>query len=252
MSSPSPSVTVREVTHRYGRRVALADATLDLPVGVTGLLGPNGAGKSTLMKLIATAMPLQSGCVAVGELPLVRDNLTAVRAQLGYLPQRFELMGWSTVRRNVEYAAWAHGLPSREAGERADCALALLGLSDRASSRARALSGGMRQRLGLACALVHEPRVLILDEPTVGLDPAQRRGLRDAIAAAAERAVVLISTHLVEDLATLADQVVVMHEGALRFVGTLDDLRALGADDAAGHASVLEAGYHAVVEGHHG
>jgi ABC-2 type transport system ATP-binding protein len=220
-------VSVRDVTHRYGRRVALADATLDLPVGVTGLLGPNGAGKSTLMKLLATAMPLQTGSVAAGDLPLVRDNLTAVRRQLGYLP-------------------------SREAGERADLALALLGLSDRAGSRARALSGGMRQRLGLACALVHEPRVLVLDEPTVGLDPAQRRGLRDAIAAAAERAVVLISTHLVEDLATLADQVVVMHEGTLRFVGTLDDLRALGADDAAGHASELEAGYHAVVEGRHG
>ena len=209
MSSPSPRVSVRGVTHRYGRRVALADATLDLPVGVTGLLGPNGAGKSTLMKLLATAMPLQTGSVAVGDVPLVRDNLTAVRRQLGYLPQRFEVMGWSTVRRNVEYAAWAHGLPSREAGERADRALALLGLSDRAGSRARALSGGMRQRLGLACALVHEPRVLVLDEPTVGLDPAQRRGLRD-------------------------------------------DLRALGADDAAGHASELEAGYHAVVEGRHG
>jgi ABC-2 type transport system ATP-binding protein len=178
-------VSVRGVTHRYGRRVALADATLDLPVGVTGLLGPNGAGKSTLMKLLATAMPLQTGSVAVGDVPLVRDNLTAVRRQLGYLPQRFEVMGWSTVRRNVEYAAWAHGLPSREAGERADRALVLLGLSDRAGSRARALSGGMRQRLGLACALVHEPRVLVLDEPTVGLDPAQRRGLRDAIAAAA-------------------------------------------------------------------
>lgn len=205
MSSPSPRVSVRGVTHRYGRRVALADATLDLPVGVTGLLGPNGAGKSTLMKLLATAMPLQTGSVAVGDVPLVRDNLTAVRRQLGYLPQRFEVMGWSTVRRNVEYAAWAHGLPSREAGERADRALVLLGLSDRAGSRARALSGGVRQRLGLACALVHEPRVLVLDEPTVGLDPAQRRGLR-----------------------------------------------ALGADDAAGHASELEAGYHAVVEGRHG
>ena len=110
MSSPSPRVSVRDVTHRYGRRVALADATLDLPVGVTGLLGPNGAGKSTLMKLLATAMPLQTGSVAVGDVPLVRDNLTAVRRQLGYLPQRFEVMGWSTVRRNVEYAAWAHGL----------------------------------------------------------------------------------------------------------------------------------------------
>ena len=215
MSSPSPRVSVRGVTHRYGRRVALADATLDLPVGVTGLLGPNGAGKSTLMKLLATAMPLQTGSVAVGDVPLVRDNLTAVRRQLGYLPQRFEVMGWSTVRRNVEYAAWAHGLPSREAGERADLALALLGLSDRAGSRARALSGGMRQRLGLACALVHEPRVLVLDEPTVGLDPAQRRGLRDAIAAAAERAVVLISTHLVEDLAQVVD--------GLRFFDFRDD-----------------------------
>ena len=105
-----------------------------------------GDAVATLMKLLATAMPLQTGSVPVGDVPLVRDNLTAVRRQLGYLPQRFEVMGWSTVRRNVEYAAWAHGLPSREAGERADRALVLLGLSDRAGSRARALRWSWRIR----------------------------------------------------------------------------------------------------------
>ena len=226
-------------------------ATLTLPVGVTGLLGPNGAGKSTLMKLLATALPIQRGTVSIGELQLGRGSVRLVRRELGYLPQRFELMGTATVRRNVAYAAWAHGLASKDVRVASERALADLGLSDRAGSRARSLSGGMRQRLGLACALVHRPRVLILDEPTVGLDPEQRLRLRDAIAAAARDAVVLISTHLVEDLATLADQVVVLHAGRMPFIGTLATLRSLGSETAEGHASALEAGYHAVVQGSH-
>ena len=247
----APVVTISDLSHRYGRRSALMGATLTLPVGVTGLLGPNGAGKSTLMELLATALPIQRGTVSIGELQLGRGSVRLVRRELGYLPQRFELMGTATVRRNVEYAAWAHGLASKDVRVASERALADLGLSDRAGSRARSLSGGMRQRLGLACALVHRPRVLILDEPTVGLDPEQRLRLRDAIAAAARDAVVLISTHLVEDLATLADQVVVLHAGRMPFIGTLATLRSLGSETAEGHASALEAGYHAVVQGSH-
>ena len=247
----APVVTISDLSHHYGRRPALMGATLTLPVGVTGLLGPNGAGKSTLMKLLATALPIQRGTVSIGELQLGRGSVRLVRRELGYLPQRFELMGTATVRRHVAYAAWAHGLASKDVRVASERALADLGLSDRAGSRARSLSGGMRQRLGLACALVHRPRVLILDEPTVGLDPEQRLRLRDAIAAAARDAVVLISTHLVEDLATLADQVVVLHAGRMPFIGTLATLRSLGSETAEGHASALEAGYHAVVQGSH-
>lgn len=223
--------------------------TITLPVGVTGLLGPNGAGKSTLMKLLATAMPLQDGAIAFGtNLNLERKTQVEIRRRIGYLPQRFELMGWATVRHNVEYAAWAQDVPSDQFDAAVDQALNLMDLDERGSSRARSLSGGMRQRLGLACAMVHQPRVLVLDEPTVGLDPAQRKELRRGIDRLAESAVVLLSTHLVEDLATIADQVIVLHEGKVRFQGSLDALRELGAGAAEEHASVLEAGYHATLE----
>lgn len=222
---------------------------MDFPTGVTGLLGPNGAGKSTLMKLVATALPLQQGAIRYGDLPWGPGRIDDVRGLIGYLPQRFELRGWSSVRRNVAYAAWAHGLTQPKADDAVEDVLATVGLLDRAKDPARSLSGGMRQRLGLACAMVHRPQILVLDEPTVGLDPVQRQLLRRTIGEVGRNSVVLVSTHLVEDLATVADQVVVMREGTVSFAGSLDELRALGADESQQHASALEAGYHAVQAG---
>lgn len=241
-------IEIAGVSHRYGRRQSLVGVNLDLPVGVTGLLGPNGAGKSTLMKLLATAMPLQEGSIRFGETSVVRATLNDVRRLVGYLPQRFEVMGWSTVRGNVEYAAWAQGVAADQIAEAVDASLTAVDLQDRAGSRARSLSGGMRQRLGLACALVHRPPVVILDEPTVGLDPVQRRDLRGLINGVAKTSVVLMSTHLVEDLATVAEKVVVLHDGLVRFDGSLTELRVLGDATAGEHASALEAGYHAALE----
>lgn len=238
-------VTITQVSHSYGRRLALQEVSLTLPVGVTGLLGPNGAGKSTLMKLLATATGLQSGEIRFGERRLGDGPVNEIRRLIGYLPQRFELMEWSTVRRNVAYAAWAHGLAGDALDAAVDAVLTSVDLADRAGSRARSLSGGMRQRLGLACALVHRPAVAILDEPTVGLDPVQRGELRRLITDLGEHSVVLISTHLVEDLAATAEQVVVLHEGRMRFRGSVAELRALGESSTSTHASVLEAGYEA-------
>ncbi|MEA4945363.1 MAG: ATP-binding cassette domain-containing protein [Propionicimonas sp.] len=243
MDVTDAALQVSGVSHRYGRRPALHDVTLTLPVGVTGLLGPNGAGKSTLMKLLATATPLRAGEVRFGDLVLGASPVTEIRRLIGYLPQKFELMEWSSVRRNVDYAAWAHGLSGDAQRTGVDAVLEAVGLTDRSHTRARSLSGGMRQRLGLACALVHRPAVAILDEPTVGLDPVQRGELRRLIAELGEHSVVLISTHLVEDLAASAEQVVVLHEGRVRFRGSVDDLRALGETYPNPHTSVLEAGY---------
>lgn len=237
------SVQVTGVSHHYGRRPALTDVTVSLPVGVTGLLGPNGAGKSTLMKVLATATALKCGEVRFGDQVLGEGSVNEIRRLIGYLPQRFELMEWSTVRRNVAYAAWAHGLTGDELDAAVDTVLSSVDLADRSGSRARSLSGGMRQRLGLACALVHRPAVAVLDEPTVGLDPLQRRDLRRLITELGEHSVVLISTHLVEDLAATAEQVIILHEGRVRFRGSVDGLRALGETSDSTHASVLEAGY---------
>lgn len=237
---------VSGVSHSYGRRQGLAGVSMELPVGVTGLLGPNGAGKSTLMKLVATALSLHHGAIRRGDLAWSHGQDNAVRKLVGYLPQHFEVMSFASVRRNVAYAAWAHGLSGSSLDRAVDTVLASLDLTGRADDRARSLSGGMRQRLGLACAMVHRPQVLVLDEPTVGLDPVQRQALRQSMVEAGRNSVVLISTHLVEDLATVADHVVVLREGTVCFAGSLDQLRARGMERAGEHASTLEAGYHAV------
>lgn len=159
---------------------------------MVGLLGPNGAGKTTLFKLLATALPLQTGDIASAELDYRTTPVHTVRTRIGYLPQRFELMEWSTVRRNVEYAAWAHGVADADIAQRADESLERVGLLDRRGSRARSLSGGMRPRLGLACALAHSPELTTLDEPTVGLDPVQRAELRHQIAEHGREGVVVV------------------------------------------------------------
>lgn len=242
-------ITLRDVSHAYGKRLALHPTDLTFSVGVTGLLGPNGAGKSTLLKLIATAIPLIHGCITYPSgITLSRATLHQVRQLIGYLPQRFDLMPWATVRSNVEYAAWAQGVPAAKQPAAVDRALALVGLTSRKDSSARSLSGGMRQRLGLACALVHEPEVLILDEPTVGLDPAQRRDIRRAIHEIAQHCVVILSTHLVEDLATIAQTVVIMRDGNICFCGPITELGDIGAPNSNEHASAFEAGYHTILD----
>ncbi|MDO5082797.1 MAG: ATP-binding cassette domain-containing protein [Arachnia propionica] len=240
------AVRLHGVSHSYGARDALHGISTTFRVGVTGLLGPNGAGKTTLMKLVATAHPLQRGEITVGDVRLGRDTVDQVRSRIGYLPQQFTVMGWASVRQNVEYAAWAHGMGKRDIPDAVADALELVGLADRAASRARSLSGGMRQRLGLACALVHRPSILILDEPTVGLDPRHRQGLRQIISQAGEHAVVIVSTHLIEDLATSAHTVVVVDQGEIKFDDSMTAFRELGGNT---HGEPeLEAAYFAVLE----
>jgi ABC-2 type transport system ATP-binding protein len=201
------------------------------------------------MKLMATALPVQAGSISYGDLVLGKSPVRDVRRLLGYLPQRFSIMGTSTVIRNVSYAAWAHGMKGKELSDAVEYVLEVFDLSDRAKSRAVSLSGGMRQRLGLACALVHTPRIAILDEPTVGLDPVQRSELRRCISRIGQRSSVLISTHLVEDLVGVAEQVLVMNEGILCFAGSVVELAQAGVsrERAEGLSSGLEAGYTAVL-----
>lgn len=244
-----PSLEVTTVSQRFGRRVAVDRVSFSAGPGVMGLLGPNGAGKSSLLSILATHVtPAEGSVMALGRTAFENgrpgSGLDAVRRDLGYLPQRFEVMGWSSVKRNVEVAAWSQGVPSGEVASAADRALDAVQLTDRARSRARSLSGGMRQRLGIACALAHDPKVVLLDEPTAALDPVQRQGLRDSLALIGQSRVVLISTHIVEDLAHIAERVLVMNEGALIFDGTVNELALHGSP---GEVSPLEAGYRAIL-----
>jgi ABC-2 type transport system ATP-binding protein len=226
------SVELRGVGKRYGSTVALADVDLTLDRGVTGLLGPNGAGKTTLLRIVATSIAPDSGQVSLlGRSPLgAQADLTEIRRHLGYLPQELGLPGDMTVFGFVDYIAvlkeW-NDQAARSAEVRR--VVDLVGLGDIATKRVSRLSGGQRRRVALAQSLLGDPRVLVLDEPTTGLDPTQRATLRRTLSMIATRAAVLLSTHQTEDVAALCERVVVLAGGTVRFDGSVLDLVATAA-----------------------
>ncbi|MEU6571499.1 ABC transporter ATP-binding protein [Streptomyces parvulus] len=224
----TPTVSASGLSLHYGRTRALDDVSLRLTPGVTGLLGPNGAGKTTLLRVLATAVPADRGAFTVlGHDPATSRGRQEVRRRLGYLPQTPGFHPDFTAFEFVDYVAILKELAGR--GERhreVRRVLDEVGLRDVRGRRIRKLSGGMRQRVALAAALVGDPGFLVLDEPTVGLDPEQRMRFRELIAGAGEGRTVLLSTHQTEDVAMLCHRVVVMARGAVRFDGTPAELTA--------------------------
>ncbi|MEV3874334.1 ATP-binding cassette domain-containing protein [Streptomyces sp. NPDC049906] len=230
MNPPAtPPVTLDGVGVRYGRRTALHGVSLTLGPGVTGLLGPNGAGKSTLLRVLATASAPDTGTLSVlGLDPLTDPGRQALRRRLGYLPQNPGLPGHFTAFDFVDYVAILKEFGDREARRtEARRVLEEVGLTQDRSRRIRRLSGGMRQRVALAAAVVGHPDLLVLDEPTVGLDPEQRLRLRELIARLGEDRTVLLSTHQTEDVAALCHAVVVLDHGRVTFHGSPADLTRL-------------------------
>lgn len=197
----------------------LGPIDLDLGSGVTCLVGANGAGKSTMFRILSGV-----------EQPTDGQVLRSDDSRVGYLPQDLELPAGSTARQFLVFVGWLHGMRADAAVTAADDVLARVGLADRGRQRIGAMSGGMQRRLGVAHALVHGPDLVLLDEPTVGLDPLQRGDLRDTIAHVARDRGVIVSTHLTEDVRVLADRVVVLSGGAVAFDGSVTDLEALGDD----------------------
>ena len=226
------SLVVDGVGHRYrGGVEALSGVELSLGPGIVGLLGPNGAGKSTLMRILATLTKPTSGRVLWNGVDTGGDP-DALRAVLGYLPQDFGVYQALTAREFLAYLAAVKGLPTKLAGERVDRALVEVGLGDAADRRLGGFSGGMRQRVGIAQALLNDPRVLIVDEPTVGLDPEERLRFRHLITDLGADRLVLLSTHIVSDVEASAERIAVLAKGRLRFFGDPDALVA----QARGHA----------------
>ncbi|WP_433425313.1 ABC transporter ATP-binding protein [Microtetraspora malaysiensis] len=225
------AVTVRDLAKRYGRRVVLDGVTLELGRGVTGLLGPNGAGKTTLLRCLATTLAPDGGEVrALGLDPADSGERVALRRRLGYLPQDPGFYPHFTVFELVEYVAILKELTDRVTRHReVRRVLGEVDLADRARTKVRRLSGGMRQRLALAQALLGDPELLILDEPTVGLDPEQRMRFRALASRLGESRTVLLSTHQTEDVAALCERVIVMKDGAAVFQGTPKGLGAVAA-----------------------
>ncbi|MER5373998.1 ABC transporter ATP-binding protein [Streptomyces sp. NPDC002553] len=228
---PSATVTATGLSLRYGGTHALDGVSLRLTRGVTGLLGPNGAGKTTLLRVLATALPPDRGeFTALGHDPRTAGGRVDLRRALGYLPQSPGFHPDFTAFDFVDYVAILKELTDRAARHReVRRVLEAVDLSHVRSKRIKRLSGGMRQRVALAAALVGDPGFLVLDEPTVGLDPEQRMRFRELIAAAGEGRTVLLSTHQTEDVAMLCHRVLVLAHGRIRFEGTPAELTARAA-----------------------
>ncbi|GAA2544167.1 ABC transporter ATP-binding protein [Streptomyces levis] len=227
----TPTVSASGIGLRYGGTRALDDVSLRLTGGVTGLLGPNGAGKTTLLRVLATALPADQGAFTVlGHDPSTARGRQEVRRRLGYLPQTPGFHPDFTAFEFVDYVAILKEMTDRGVRHReVRRVLDEVGLADVRGKRMRKLSGGMRQRVALAAALVGDPGFLVLDEPTVGLDPEQRMRFRELIAGAGEGRTVLLSTHQTEDVAMLCHRVLVMAAGRIRFDGTPAELTARAA-----------------------
>ncbi|MEG3631989.1 ABC transporter ATP-binding protein [Streptomyces poriticola] len=222
------SVSADGLGLHYGRTRALDDVSLRLSPGVTGLLGPNGAGKTTLLRVLATALRADRGALTVlGHDPGTARGRQEARRRLGYLPQTPGFHPEFTAFEFVDYVAILKELTDRGARHReVRRVLEEVGLGEVRGRRIGKLSGGMRQRVALAAALVGDPGFLVLDEPTVGLDPEQRMRFRELIAGTGEGRTVLLSTHQTEDVAMLCHRVLVLARGAVRFDGTPEELTA--------------------------
>ena len=241
------NVEITGLTRRFGRTMAVAGADLQAGPGVFGLLGPNGAGKTSLLRMMATAVPPTSGRLRL----LDRDPgrygpRQEIRRRLGYLPQNLGYYPGFTVVDFVEYFALLKDMPSRQVPRAVAASIEQLGLGGKARAKLRTLSGGMLRRVGIAQAIVNQPELLLLDEPTAGLDPEQRVAFRALLREFGERATVIVSTHLVEDVAAACSEVTLMDAGKIVFHGTPDELIAQGEGHGVGDAP-LERGYSAVL-----
>jgi ABC-2 type transport system ATP-binding protein len=235
------------MVQRRGKRTILRGATFSLGGGVTALLGPNGAGKTTLLETVVTLLPPAGGEIHVlGENLGEKQGRERARRRIGYLPQNFGYVASFSVADFVSYVAWTKGMRSAAGAKAVREVIDAVGLTDNSQTRMSKLSGGMRQRAGIAAALVHRPEFLVLDEPTVGLDPRQRSDFRKLIRNLAATTPVLLSTHLTDDVSAMCDDVLVLEEGDIVFHGTVKELAEAGSVELEGDTE-LERGYHAVV-----
>ncbi|MFF4950893.1 ATP-binding cassette domain-containing protein [Streptomyces chattanoogensis] len=223
--------------------------SLELPRGCTVLLGPNGAGKSTLLSLGASILEPDRGQVRLGRLVSTnRSHQREYRQKVGWLPQKISPVPGLKVREQAAYAGWLKGLSRGDAWDKSGRALERVGLEKLAERRSKELSGGQLRRLGIAQTLVHQAEVVLLDEPTAGLDPKQRGVFRDLLASLAESVHFVVSTHQTEDLADIYDSVVVLDRGQVPYQGTVQGFLGLAGHDVPPERRA-ESAYHRTVRG---
>ncbi len=241
------NVELTDLTRRFGQTRAVAGVNLEAGPGVFGLLGPNGAGKTSLLRMMATVIPPTSGQLRLlGRDPGSYGPRREIRRRLGYLPQNLGYYPGFTVADFVEYFALLKDMPPGQVPRAVAAAIEHVGLGDKARAKLRTLSGGMLRRAGIAQAIVNEPELLLLDEPTAGLDPEQRVAFRGLLRDMGQRATVIVSTHLVEDVGAACTEVALMNQGKIVFHGTPGELTVRGEGHGVGDAP-LERGYSAVL-----
>ncbi len=209
------------VTKQFKNKIAVDRISLEMEPGIYGLLGPNGAGKTTLMRMMAGILPPDSGTVSLDGLWAEREEY---RARLGYLPQDFGYYPGFTVWDFLLYLSALKGISRERAKVKIQELLELTGLKELEKRRIKTLSGGMKQRLGIAQALLNDPELLILDEPTSGLDPKERVRFRNMISELKQNRIILLSTHIVSDVEYIADTIAVMQKGRILHKGSLQEI----------------------------
>ncbi len=219
-----PAIHVKDITKSYGPTRAVNGISFSIEPGeVVGFLGPNGAGKTTTLRILTCFIPATSGQATVAGHDVFKES-ALVRRKIGYLPENVPLYREMRVREYLRYRAALKHVPRRERDRRIDEALELIRITDHQHRIIGHLSKGYRQRVGLADTLVHDPEVLILDEPTVGLDPNQVREVRDLVKDLTEKRTVLFSTHVIPWVESVCERVIVINEGRVVADGRIDDL----------------------------
>ena len=221
----STTIEIRNLNQYYGKKQALRDINLTIETGMFGLLGRNGAGKTTLMKVIATLLPRSEGEVSVCGRSTLRPR--EVRKIVGYLPQDFSMYPNMTVYETMDYLGVLSGLSRAKRRQRIPELLSQVNLQGDRRKKVKALSGGMKRRLGIAQAILHNPKVLIVDEPTAGLDPEERVRFRNLLCEIAQERIVILSTHIVGDIEATCEDIAVLDEGSVIYQGTVTELIAM-------------------------
>ena len=234
-------ISVTQLSKRYpGGKLALKNIDMDIPKGLFGLLGPNGAGKTTLMRILVTLLKPSSGHVKVNDLD-IRKNRKEIRRQIGYLPQDFSVFAKLTVWEFMDYSACLNGILSKnQRRDRIDLLLETVGLFEARDRLTGKLSGGMKRRLGIAQTLIGDPPLLVVDEPTVGLDPEERIRFRNLLTdLSTQDRIILLSTHIVGDISSTCETIALMDLGRIIFHGVPSDL----VDSARGKVWTISTGY---------